>query len=629
MFDNIKMHDTENANEWIKWIEEAIDKELLNYFEYNQFSDFQEIGTGEIVRELKIQRKVDFHDNIIRCYGITKYELDNENKHLQNYWLVMEYADSGSLRNYFEKNFDNLTWNDKFNMAYQLASAVSCLHNEGIVHRDLHSNNILVHQNIIKLADFGLSKRIGASSNFQSKLFGMVPYVDPKSFNTRRNSYNQKIPMYSLNKKSDIYSIGVLLWEMSSGRPPFCTEGEYDVGLALEICQGLRETIVPDTPENYVKIYTKCWDSEPDNRPNIFQVVDWLRAIVTNIDVIIEEIEDQQLFGNQELNEAPISNNNSGPHGELSQLMQNFGNMNSKEINTIEVPSFEEVYNEIITEINDFIFKLLNRGIVSKLVRQKTISFFNNHNINSQEIYNWLLTLNDNQNNSNSIFLFGFFNYLGIETNENHEKAFYLFIDASEKDQILAQYYVGICYLYGRGISKNEKLAFEYFEKVANKNYTAGQIFLGCCYEDGIGIKKDLKMAFYWYEKAANNENIIAIYNLGICYKDGVGVEKDYNKSFKLFKESAEGGDLDGMTMLGYCYICGIGTNINNQKAFELFQRSANLGNIVASYNLGIMYEYGRRITKDIDKAVYWYEKSANQGYQKAQYRLKVLQKNQ
>ncbi|GBC47676.2 kinase-like domain-containing protein [Rhizophagus irregularis DAOM 181602=DAOM 197198] len=332
------MHDTENANEWIKWIEEAIDKELLNYFEYNQFSDFQEI---EIVRELKIQRKVDFHDNIIRCYGITKYELDNENKHLQNYWLVMEYADS--------------------------ASAVSCLHNEGIVHRDLHSNNILVHQNIIKLADFGLSKRIGASSNFQSKLFGMVPYVDPKSFNTRRNSYNQKIPMYSLNKKSDIYSIGVLLWEMSSGRPPFCTEGEYDVGLALEICQGLRETIVPDTPENYVKIYTKCWDSEPDNRPNIFQVVDWLRAIVTNIDVIIEEIEDQQLFGNQELNEAPISNNNSGPHGELSQLMQNFGNMNSKEINTIEVPSFEEVYNEIITEINDFIFKLLNRGIVSKL----------------------------------------------------------------------------------------------------------------------------------------------------------------------------------------------------------------------------------------------------------------------
>ena len=49
----------------------------------------------------------------------------------------MEYADGGSLRSYLKKNFGNLTWNDKYNMAYQLAGAVSCLHNEGIVHRDL------------------------------------------------------------------------------------------------------------------------------------------------------------------------------------------------------------------------------------------------------------------------------------------------------------------------------------------------------------------------------------------------------------------------------------------------------------------------------------------------------------
>ena len=107
---------------------------------------------------------------------------------------------------------------------------------------------------MIKLADFGLSKRIGASSNFQSKLFGMVPYVDPKSFTRRRNNTAQ---IYSLNEKSDIYSIGVLLWEISSGQPPFYAEGEqYDASLILEISQGLRETVVPSTPEDYVKIYT-------------------------------------------------------------------------------------------------------------------------------------------------------------------------------------------------------------------------------------------------------------------------------------------------------------------------------------------------------------------------------------
>jgi serine/threonine protein kinase len=107
------------------------------------------------------------------------------------------------------------------------------------------------------LADFGLSKRIGMSSNFQSQLFGVVPYVDPKIFNRRRSINDQTTQIYSLNEKSDIYSVGVLLWEISSGKPPFYAEAEqYDVGLICEISQGHREKAVPGTPENYVEIYT-------------------------------------------------------------------------------------------------------------------------------------------------------------------------------------------------------------------------------------------------------------------------------------------------------------------------------------------------------------------------------------
>ena len=98
------------------------------------------------------------------------------------------------------------------------------------------------------MADFGLSKRIEESSNLQSKLFGVIPYVDPKSFNRQRKHY-------SLNDKSDVYSVGVLLWEISSGHPPFYDE-EYDIGLVMKILQGFRETPVPNTPEDYVKIYT-------------------------------------------------------------------------------------------------------------------------------------------------------------------------------------------------------------------------------------------------------------------------------------------------------------------------------------------------------------------------------------
>ncbi len=98
-----------------------------------------------------------------------------------------------------------------------------------------------------------MSKRIEEASN-KPKTFATVPYVDPKYYIRQKNNDN-KILVYTLDEKSDVYSVGVLLWEISSGRPPFCNE-PYDISLVMEILERRREKPVTDTPRDYVKIYT-------------------------------------------------------------------------------------------------------------------------------------------------------------------------------------------------------------------------------------------------------------------------------------------------------------------------------------------------------------------------------------
>ncbi|CAB4391602.1 unnamed protein product [Rhizophagus irregularis] len=282
MSDNTEFEVINNSKELFNQIEEAIVTNHFKQYEYKNFNNIEEIDSGEfikvyraswknssqyvtlkyffklnntvveeIIREIKLYRDDYFHNNIIRFHGITKSESENYDV---GYWLVMEYADGG------------------------------------VAHRDLHSNSVLVHQNTIKLADFGLSKRIKETFNSQSNLEDdIVPYIDPKIFNKSGNNDNTT-KLYTLNKKSDVYSVGIILWELSSGKQPFYIEGEqYDINLAVKISQGLREKIIPDTPEDYVNIYSECWNNEPDDRPTIKQIVEKLKAIIKKSDIITEE----------------------------------------------------------------------------------------------------------------------------------------------------------------------------------------------------------------------------------------------------------------------------------------------------------------------------------------------------
>ncbi|GBC09267.1 hypothetical protein RclHR1_08720010 [Rhizophagus clarus] len=233
-------------------IRNFITKGYIKFYEYTDFKNVQPIGRGsfgnvvrvnwkttghffalksfnhdeitlrEVVNELKLHQSVDIHENIIRIFGITKEETDEINP-LRKYLFVLEYADSGTLNDYLSKHFNELNWKDKNQLALQLTSAVEFIH------------------------DY------------------------PKSLNDRN---------YKLNKRSDIYSIGVLMWHISSGYIPFRDVG-YDGRLILDILNGKREEIIDGTSVEYSDLYEKCWKYEPVERTDMQEVVLTLKSIIT------------------------------------------------------------------------------------------------------------------------------------------------------------------------------------------------------------------------------------------------------------------------------------------------------------------------------------------------------------
>ncbi|POG63361.1 kinase-like domain-containing protein [Rhizophagus irregularis DAOM 181602=DAOM 197198] len=177
--------------------------------------------SDEYLNELKTHWKLNkSYKSLLTFYGMTK---DPETK---EFIMITQFAEKGNLRSFLSSYF----------------------------HKDFHSGNILLIDDWSYISDFGLS----GSSNEQksdNKICGVLPYIAPEVLNGEP---------YTLS--SDIYSFGVIMAELSSGKPPF-HKRKHDATLALAICNGLRPEFGKGTPEVYKKLAYSCMNSTPNQRP--------------------------------------------------------------------------------------------------------------------------------------------------------------------------------------------------------------------------------------------------------------------------------------------------------------------------------------------------------------------------
>ncbi|GES90981.1 kinase-like domain-containing protein [Rhizophagus clarus] len=310
-----------------------------------------------------------------------------------------------------------------------------------------------------------------------------------------------------------------------------------------------------------------------------------------------------------------------------SHIIKHFNKINIKEINPttniINEYIFEGDLSILVDELVYHIFKEFNEGKNREIIKQHVLNYIHSHGIISQEICCWL---SNNQNNSNSTYLFGYFNYHGIGTDLDKQKAIELYQKAAKLENRVAQLNLANMHIYGKEVDNDYDLAFELSKKLAEVECASGINNLGYCYNNGIGTDINNQKAFELFQKAADLGNSYGINSLGCCYEEGIGTDTNKQKAFELYKKAADLGNSTGMSNLGYCYYGGIGTDVDEQKAFELFQKAADLGSDAAQYNLAWIYENGDGI-KDMKQAIYWYKKSAEQDYEIAQNKLKEILK--
>ena len=187
------------------------------------------------------------HPNIVNIYDVGSED--------GMYYIVMEYVEGITLKTYIEKK-GHLNYKEVISIAIQVGRGIEAAHNKGIIHRDIKPQNIIIsHEGKVKVTDFGIA-RAASSNTMSADVMGSVHYSSPEQ---ARNGY--------VTAQSDIYSLGIVMYEMATGVVPF--DGETAVQIAIQHLQGEMtppSKLIEDIPVSIEKIILKATQKSPERR---------------------------------------------------------------------------------------------------------------------------------------------------------------------------------------------------------------------------------------------------------------------------------------------------------------------------------------------------------------------------
>ena len=207
------------------------------------------------------------HPNIVNIYDV----VDEGDIH----FIVMELVEGITLKSYITKK-GHLDVKEAIGIAIQVASGIEAAHEQHIIHRDIKPQNMLISMDgKVKVADFGIARAVSSQTMNAATVVGSVHYISPEQ---ARGGYS--------DERSDLYSLGITMFEMVTGHVPFEGDNTVTVALAhLEEPMPDPRTLNPDVSPSLARIILKCTEKRPERRyPNAAAVISDVRRALLNDD---------------------------------------------------------------------------------------------------------------------------------------------------------------------------------------------------------------------------------------------------------------------------------------------------------------------------------------------------------
>ena len=282
------------------------------------------------------------HPNIVNIYDV-----GSENG---IHYIVMEYVEGITLKTYIEKK-GQLNYKETLSIAIQVSRGIQAAHAKHIIHRDIKPQNIIISTDgKVKVTDFGIARAV-SEHTIHSDVMGSVHYASPEQ---ARNGY--------VSNRSDIYSLGIVMYEMVTGRVPF--DGDSTVAVAIQHLQDEMvppSTYAPNLPISLEKIIQKCTQKSPDRRYDSMEslLIDLRKALLNpNEDFVTlvplnQDKTKTRVLTDDEVSQIRKQAETVNPEPEKKTMAQEVPEEDDEDYDNIILKSFDLALRKFIIAVSD------------------------------------------------------------------------------------------------------------------------------------------------------------------------------------------------------------------------------------------------------------------------------------